>query len=37
RRGFETEIRLADLAPAAQVRALDANGTVIGQSAVVES
>jgi hypothetical protein len=37
RRGFETQIRLPDLAAAVQVRALDANGAVLGQSAVIES
>jgi hypothetical protein len=37
RRGFETEIRLPDLAPAVQVRALGADGAVLGQSVVVES
>jgi hypothetical protein len=37
RRGFETQIRLPDLAPAVQVRALDASGQVLGQSGVVSS
>ena len=37
RRGFETQIRLSALAPAAQVRALDASGAVLGQSRVVSS
>jgi hypothetical protein len=37
RRGFETQIRLPDLAPAVQVRALDASGAVLGQSRVVSS
>ncbi len=37
RRGFETQIRLPDLAPAVVVRALDATGAVLGQSRVVAS
>jgi hypothetical protein len=37
RRGFETQIRLPDLAPVAQVRALDASGAVLGQSRAVTS
>jgi len=37
RRGFETQVRLPDLAPAVQVRALDAQGAVLGQSSVVGS
>jgi hypothetical protein len=37
RRGFETQVRLPDLAPAVQVRALDAQGAVLGQSSVVDS
>ena len=37
RRGFETQIRLPALAPAAQVRALDASGAVLAQSRVVSS
>jgi hypothetical protein len=37
RRGFETQIRLPDLAPAVQVRALDASGNVLAVSRVVQS
>jgi hypothetical protein len=37
RRGFETQIRLPDLAPAVVVRALDATGAVLGQSRLVTS
>jgi hypothetical protein len=37
RRGFETQIRLPDLAPAVVVRALDASGVVLAQSRVVIS
>jgi hypothetical protein len=37
RRGFETRIRLPGSAPAVQVRAVDAHGAVLGETAVVES
>ena len=37
RRGFETQIRLPDLAPAVVVRAVDATGAVLAQSRVVTS
>jgi Arylsulfotransferase (ASST) len=37
RSGFETRVRLPDLAPEVAVRALDAGGAVLGQSRVVTS